>query len=266
MKRATLLTLFLALSLLATPLVAFAEAPQSSSNCTYHVVKRGETLSGIAVHYGVDMWTLARQNNITNPNRIYAGQTLLIRCAPPPKPAPKPTPKPPYYPPPAHPGDAPMPPDPGMQCQISPVLGFGRLWYHNKMVRTQVGCPTAAEMGIAAYEQAFYSGHVVQDVTNKVVYVLYKNGMWEAYPDTWQSGEPVNNPSLRPPRGYFQPEYGIGKVWRNEDNVSQRLGWARSPQQPVTASYQPYEHGQMIWSQSSGIFVLYDNGKWQRYD
>jgi LysM repeat protein len=43
-----------------------------------HVVRRGETLSGIAVRYGVNMWALARANGIANPSRIYAGQRLII--------------------------------------------------------------------------------------------------------------------------------------------------------------------------------------------
>jgi LysM repeat protein len=43
-----------------------------------HVVRYGETLSGIAVRYGVNMWSLARANNIANPSRIYVGQRLFI--------------------------------------------------------------------------------------------------------------------------------------------------------------------------------------------
>lgn len=43
-----------------------------------HIVQRGETLSAIAVRYGVNMWTIARANNIANPNRIYVGQRLII--------------------------------------------------------------------------------------------------------------------------------------------------------------------------------------------
>lgn len=43
-----------------------------------HVVQRGETLYGIARRYGVNMWTLARVNSLTNPNRIYVGQWLTV--------------------------------------------------------------------------------------------------------------------------------------------------------------------------------------------
>ena len=44
----------------------------------YHTVQCGETLSGIAWRYGVNMWSVVRANNIANPNCIYKGQRLYI--------------------------------------------------------------------------------------------------------------------------------------------------------------------------------------------
>lgn len=67
-------------TLLLLPGTALA-APNRDS---IHVVQRGETLSGIAARYGVNMWTLARMNGITHPNLIYVGQRLTIPCARPP--------------------------------------------------------------------------------------------------------------------------------------------------------------------------------------
>ncbi|NLF01894.1 MAG: LysM peptidoglycan-binding domain-containing protein, partial [Anaerolineales bacterium] len=43
-----------------------------------HVVQRGETLYSIARRYSVGMWDIARANGLTNPNRIYVGQRLVI--------------------------------------------------------------------------------------------------------------------------------------------------------------------------------------------
>jgi peptidoglycan-N-acetylglucosamine deacetylase len=43
-----------------------------------YVVKAGDTLGRIARTYGVDMWVLARVNNIVNLNYIYVGQSLTI--------------------------------------------------------------------------------------------------------------------------------------------------------------------------------------------
>ena len=60
---------------------------------TVHVVQPGETLISIALRYGVDMWALARANRITDLNRIYVGQRLVIPGAGP-APSPQPTPPP----------------------------------------------------------------------------------------------------------------------------------------------------------------------------
>lgn len=43
-----------------------------------YVVKRGDTLSGIAKKYGVTVQQLVNINNISNSNYIYVGQVLTI--------------------------------------------------------------------------------------------------------------------------------------------------------------------------------------------
>lgn len=45
---------------------------------TTHVVAWGETLSAIALHYGVTADAILRANDLEGPDRIYAGQTLII--------------------------------------------------------------------------------------------------------------------------------------------------------------------------------------------
>jgi len=51
-----------------------------------HVVKRGETLVGIALQYGLDYRELAAWNNITNPNVLSTGQVLIVAAPPSAKP------------------------------------------------------------------------------------------------------------------------------------------------------------------------------------
>lgn len=48
-----------------------------SSTITY-TVKKGDTLSGIASKYATTYQKIARDNNLENPNLIYAGQKLII--------------------------------------------------------------------------------------------------------------------------------------------------------------------------------------------
>jgi membrane-bound lytic murein transglycosylase D len=50
----------------------------SSGASTTHVIKRGETLSGIAKHYGTTTASLMRLNGLKKP-LIFAGQTLVVK-------------------------------------------------------------------------------------------------------------------------------------------------------------------------------------------
>lgn len=52
----------------------------TKENITY-TVKRGDTLSQIALDYGTTVQELVRLNNIANPNLIYVGQKLIIQMA-----------------------------------------------------------------------------------------------------------------------------------------------------------------------------------------
>jgi LysM repeat protein len=55
--------------------------PPCESNCWYRV-KPGDTLSGIAAHWGVSSGYLASLNHIANPNKIYSGTWLRVPCWP----------------------------------------------------------------------------------------------------------------------------------------------------------------------------------------
>ena len=64
-----------------------------SSGQTY-TVRRGDTLSAIAIRFGVSLWSLARENGTSNPSLIYVGQVLRIPSGgnpSPPTPSPAPT-------------------------------------------------------------------------------------------------------------------------------------------------------------------------------
>ncbi len=76
----------------ALPPSPAAAAPAADE--TVYVVQAGDTLAGIAARFGVSISAIARANNITNPNRIYVGQRLVIpgTSGAPSAPAPSPAP------------------------------------------------------------------------------------------------------------------------------------------------------------------------------
>ncbi|MGF1507136.1 MAG: LysM peptidoglycan-binding domain-containing protein [Anaerolineae bacterium] len=72
MRRAVLLTLILALTVVST---ARAEPTRQTTN---HTVAWGETLYRISVRYNVTMDAIIAANGLANPDRLYAGQVLVI--------------------------------------------------------------------------------------------------------------------------------------------------------------------------------------------
>lgn len=76
-KKAVLLVVCLLITQLVIGAGTAAAAPPACGP-VYHYVRWGETLSSIGRLYGVNAYAIARANGLANPNRIYAGQTLLI--------------------------------------------------------------------------------------------------------------------------------------------------------------------------------------------
>ena len=50
-----------------------------SSDDEYYTVQPGDTLSGIAERYGTSYQYLAYINGISDPNKIYAGDTIRVK-------------------------------------------------------------------------------------------------------------------------------------------------------------------------------------------
>jgi len=64
--------------------------PQDRKKPEYHVVKRGETLSGIALKYGMSLSELGRLNRLSRSSTLYIGKKLVIHAPATPKPEPLP--------------------------------------------------------------------------------------------------------------------------------------------------------------------------------
>lgn len=65
-------------SLLQTDTVRVLLTPSGTTGTTRYVVRFGDTLFSIARRFGTTVAKLAQANNITNVNRIFAGQVLII--------------------------------------------------------------------------------------------------------------------------------------------------------------------------------------------
>src|SRR6185437_13659217 len=157
-------------------------------------------------------------------------------------------------------------------CTSTPLRGFGSLWTSNDDVRSQLGCPAygSTQQGIQTAYESFQNGMMIwidlQDVYNPIhsVLVLYNDGTFARYDDSWADGQPVNDPNITAPSGLFQPVRGFGKIWRESPGVRDRLGWATNQEQGSSGEYERFDYGSMILlGTPNQIYVLYGDLYWQ---
>jgi hypothetical protein len=94
-------------------------------------------------------------------------------------------------------------------------------------------CPLTSDAVAAAY-QPFERGHMLWWGDIGQILVLYDTGNYEIYDDTWFEGEA--NPNIgTPPAGTVAPVRGFGKLWANNPEVRDGLGWGLAAETGYTA-------------------------------
>jgi hypothetical protein len=118
-------------------------------------------------------------------------------------------------------------------------------------------CPLTQDAIWAAYEP-FSHGHMVWRSDTREIYVLYADGHYETYEDTWQEGEPVAIPGAPPP-GLHSPVRGFGNLYAHHPQVREGLGWATALESGFTMQVETIPGGSGLHRASSTYFTLPDN-------
>jgi hypothetical protein len=147
-----------------------------------------------------------------------------------------------------------------------PVNGFGKVWGEHPEVRNRVGCPVEHEIALqqAAGEQ-FQGGYMFWRGDTKTIYVFFWGsandtvGTWQQFPDTWNDGDPEPTPDQPAPTGLYVPVRGFGKLWHENSNIRQALGYATEPEQALTGAWQAYQHGYALWTSDKVIRFLFND-------
>ncbi len=117
--------------------------------------------------------------------------------------------------------------------------------------------PTPVVSQIQVAEQVFEKGRMfwLQPVDQIWVMVVTREGGgdWSVYQDTFEEGEPESDPSLTPEAGFQQPERGFGKLWRENPNVREALGWAITPEFGYVTRY---EYHRIAPNRADGFHLL----------
>lgn len=107
--------------------------------------------------------------------------------------------------------------------------------------------PTPVEGQVYVAEQRFEDGWMFWLQPVGQIWVLTINdenqGVWSVYEDTFIEGEAEVDPEIIPPEGLFQPERGFGKLWRENPEVRDAVGWAVEIELGHTTKYEYHAGG-----------------------
>lgn len=102
-------------------------------------------------------------------------------------------------------------------------------------------CPAGPPQLSQQAEQTFERGRMIWVEALDRIYVVFEDGRlpsWAQYPDNFQEGDPDRDETLVPPPGLEQPIRGFGLVWRTNERVRERLGWATTPEVAFEGMFQ----------------------------
>ena len=129
--------------------------------------------------------------------------------------------------------------------------------------------PPIADQGV--YQQ-FQNGYMVWVRNQDAIYVMYSDNTqprWEVFRDFFNEGmvEDESTFNNRPPNTW-QPRRGFGLLWRGNERVRNRIGWAiQQWEQPYSVQVQTADDGTIFISEPrNAIFGLVPNGiNWNLY-
>jgi hypothetical protein len=144
-------------------------------------------------------------------------------------------------------------------CGVAVHTGFAGVW---RVVQDRLGCPVRnARTNQWVAEEMFERGRMIWREDNDYHHVLYANGIWERFPNTWVESMP--HFTCGTPESPPTPLRGFGKVWCEHAWVREGLGNATTGEWGEHSTVQDFVNGGAIIQSGSGTYVLYADGQWE---
>ncbi len=110
--------------------------------------------------------------------------------------------------------------------------------------------PTETVAQIQVAEQRFQNGRMFWLQPTQQIWVLIEtedgSGIWTVHEDRFVEGDAEFDPDVIPPEDLFQPERGFGRLWRDNADLRDALGWGLEPEVGFVSQYQYTPGGEII--------------------
>lgn len=134
-------------------------------------------------------------------------------------------------------------------------------------------CPLSPQTLSPAAFQSFEYGFMIWVGSQDAIYVMFNdvlNPRWQVFRDNYEESMPSEDPLYNNPPNpsTYQPRRGFGLLWRNNEAIRTRLGWATTPSEiPYNAQNQTGADSTLFISDpQNGVFMLLAQGiEWERY-
>jgi hypothetical protein len=147
-------------------------------------------------------------------------------------------------------------------CAYFPPGNFATVYANAADLAVQIGCPSSNPpdiLSVSSAWQPFQNGLMVW--LSGDIYVLYNNGTYQYFADTFVQGvDPETVPDV-PPSGLVTPVRGFAKIWSQNPAVKSGLGFALSGETGVPASVLPFQNGLMAALQGRSDTLILVGGK-----
>lgn len=136
-------------------------------------------------------------------------------------------------------------------------------------------CPVNPPNSTQGVYQEFQSGYMIWVGSQDAIYILYRDNRspyWQVFRDYFVEGmeEVVGEFLTAPSPGLWQPRRGFGLLWRSDQIMRSRLGWAiQEWELPYAVKVQTARDGGIFISQpgDKAVFsLLPGGGSWTLYD
>ncbi len=145
---------------------------------------------------------------------------------------------------------------------IEVAVPFDVVLVEDSSLRAKLGQVSGPGAVVDGTQALFEHGTMLWRKDLRQIYVFFDGGKWQSYPDTWEPSQPLVESVLNPPPGLFQPVRGFGKLWLQNMEVREKVGWARGEEQAVSTTWQQFQGGTLVWRGGNSIRALFTDNVW----